>query len=118
MVTEPAQTTATATLTGAEEIKLAEMLAGLHARGYKDIAEHKQLHVGCRIRHRNQQYPEAYTHGTGFVVALTHKPNSAWSRSWGMPDVELIMLRDMALLEGYSRLVSVAQYHVEAVDRG
>lgn len=115
-MTEPTLTTAAA-LTKAEETKLAAMLAELHARGYQDITEHKQLRVGGRIRHRGQQYPEAYDKGTGFVVALTEKPDSAWSRSWGMPDVELIMLRDKALLDGYSRLASVAHYHVEVVTR-
>lgn len=100
-------------MTDAEAAELARLVADLHESGYRDIAEHKNLRVGTRIRHRGEQYPQAYEHGTGVVVALTEKPDSRWSQSWRMPDVELVMLRDTAQFG--SRLSQLGQYHVEVV---
>lgn len=107
------ETTAPA-MTDAESAELARMVADLHAHGYRDIAEHNGLYVGARIRCGNEEHPQAYDHGTGVIVALTEKPNSTWSQSWKMPDVELVMLRDEAQFG--SRLSQVAQYHVEVVE--
>lgn len=104
-------------LTPQETAELADMLATLRAAGYQTTGQHGALRPGTRIRHRGQQYPDAYRHGTGTVVAITHKPNSGWSEVWGKPDVELIMLRDAALWEGASRLARLAQYHVAEVEQ-
>ncbi len=104
-------------MTDHERDQLAEMLkADLHAYGYRDIKEHEGLRIGTRIRHRRERWPEAYTRGTAYVVALTHKPDSAWSREWGMPDVELIALFDKPSLPGHSRLSQLAQYHVSIIE--
>lgn len=110
----------TAELTDAERTELAAKVAELHAAGYVDLPEFtyprsgKVLRVGTRVRHSGEQYWEALERGTGNVVALTHKPDSSWSRSWGMPDVELVIARDKARLG--SRLSQIAQYHVAMIE--
>lgn len=101
-------------LTEEEVTELAAKVADLHAAGYRDIAEHKQLKVGARIRHRGHQWSQAFREGTGFVAAVTEKPDSAWSRSYRMPDVELIAVWDKAMFG--SRLSQVAQYHVDVIE--
>lgn len=107
-------------LTNAEQAEVDRMLAEFHGAGYVHLAEYtyprsgRQLRVGARIRHGGEQYPEALMHGTGYVVALVHKPDSPWSRSWRMPDIELIMLRDRPRFD--SRLSQVAHYHVEVIE--
>lgn len=104
-------------MTGDEQDELAAKVAGLHAAGYVDIAEHDELRVGVRIRHGGQRYSEAFRLGTGFVVALTEKPDSAWSKSWGKPDIELIALWDKPWpLPDMSRMSQLAQYHVHVIE--
>jgi hypothetical protein len=103
----------TADLTSDEQAQLAEMLTALHERGYGDVAEHGGLRAGARIRHRGHQWSGAYTSGTGVVLAVTEKPDSAWSVSWHMPDVELLALWDRD--HGSGRLSMLAQYHVDVV---
>jgi hypothetical protein len=98
-------------ITEDEKARAAAMLAELHAYGYQDVAEHGDLRPGVRIRHRGHQYPEAYDNGTGVVVAITHKPDSAWSQSYRTADVEMVVLWDRPGLCD-SRLSQVAQYHV------
>lgn len=100
-------------MTPDEQAEAADMLAGLHHRGYRDIEQHGQIRVGARIRHVGHQWPDAYIDGSGVVVALTEKPNSGWSLSWGKPDVELIALWDKPSIGG--RLSGLAQYHVEVI---
>lgn len=104
-----------------EQAEIARMVAELHERGYVDLAEYtypsaRVLRVGTRLRHGGEQYPEALMHGTGHVVALTHRPDSAWSLSWRMPDIELVMLRDKD--RSGSRLSQVAHYHVDVIEEG
>jgi hypothetical protein len=94
----------------------AAMLAELHERGYQDIPEHGPIAVGTRIRHRGDCWPEAYTNGTGVVVGLTEKPDSAWSVSWHMPDIELIALWDRPGIRGC--LSQLAQYHIDVIGDG
>lgn len=101
-------------LTAAEETRLTEMREELHACGYRDIAEHKNLRVGSRIRHRGQQWPEAFANGTGVVAVLTEKPNSSWSQTYGMPDIELVAVWDEPWTS--SRLSQLAQYHVHVIE--
>lgn len=102
-----------------EAARLAAMLSELHERGYRDIIEHEsfRVRVGARIRHRGHQWPEAYREGTGFIVALTEKPDSPWSRTYRMPDIELVALWDKPRpFEDSSRLAGLAQYHVEVIE--
>lgn len=103
-----------ADLTPAEATALDEMRAKLHAFGYVDIEQHGDLRPGTRIRHAGQRWPEAYEHGTGVVLALTERPNSAWSLSWGRPDIEMVVLWDRPWPLD-SRLSQLAQYHVAVV---
>lgn len=108
---------ATPTLTPAEEKQLGELLAELHDRGYRDITKHGRLHVGDRVRHWGHQWSHAFSEGTGFVVAMTERPDSAWSRTYRMPDIELIAVWDVPRpFDTSSRLSLLAQYHVCPVE--
>jgi len=95
---------------------MGEMLDGLHAHGYVDVAEHGKLRPGVRIRHRGERYPEALEHGTGIVLAITERPDSPWSKTYGAADIELITLSDKARFN--SRLSQLAQYHVDVIGGG
>jgi len=103
-----------------ERAEISRMTTQLREHGYVDLDEYtyprsgRVLRVGSRIRHGGEQYPEALTHGTGNVVALLHKPDSAWSRSYRAPDIELVVLHDRPRSE--SRLSQLAQYHVEVIE--
>lgn len=103
-------------LTPAERAEVETKMAALRERGYVDREAFNELKPGTRIRHRGHQWPDAYREGTGNVVAITEKPESAWSQSWGAPDVEMVVAYDEPTLPGMSRLVTLAQYHVSAVD--
>lgn len=102
-------------MTTDEAAEAEAMLAQLHADGYRDIPEHGSLRPGVRIRHRGDQYPQAYDHGTGVVLHVTEKSPSSWSVSYGAPDIEMVVLYDRPRLGG-SRLSQLAQYHVEVVE--
>lgn len=104
----------TAALEPEERAEYEQKLAELHERGYVDIENHKGLSVGVRVRHRGHQWPAAYRDGTGTVLAITEKPDSVWSRSWGAPDIEMVVLFDTATFG--SRLSMLAQYHVDVPD--
>lgn len=104
-----------ADLTPEESEAVARMLGELHGYGYQDVAEHGRLQPGARIRHRGHRWYEALERGTGVVVAITEKPDSVWSRSWGAPDIELIALWDEPRFTG-GRLSQLAQYHVAAIE--
>lgn len=71
-----------------------ELRADLESRGYVEKPEHGDLRAGDRVHHAGQQYTEAYLYGTATILAIFEKLDSAWSRSWRMPDVELIIQRD------------------------
>lgn len=96
-------------LTPTERTRAAAMLAELHAAGYRD-ATHKLLQPGARVRHTGHQYPEAFRIGTGTVLHVTEKPDSAWSLTYGAPDIELIVLWDTT-----RSLSQVANYHVDLI---
>jgi hypothetical protein len=96
-----------------EEPVFAELLAGLHDSGYRDVVQHGELRPGARIRHVGHQWPAAYTDGTGVVLAIVEKPASSWSQTYGAPDIELIALWDEPQLG--TRLSQLAQYHVDVV---
>lgn len=97
-----------------EQAKVAGILDDLHQSGYRDIEAHGSLCVGARIRHSGHRWPEAYERGTGVVLAITEKPDSAWSRSWGKPDVELIAVWDTPTFG--IRVSQLAQYHVAVIE--
>lgn len=96
-----------------EQARFNERHTDLISRGYRDVDDHKGMRVGRRVRHRGEQYRAAYSDGTGVIVTVMERPDSAWSRTWHMPDVELIILRDRPRFVGDARLMFVAQYHVE-----
>lgn len=102
-------------LTPRESAEVAALLAELRECGYRDVDHHGALRAGVRIRHYGHQWPGAYDDGTGVVVAVTEKPDSAWSRTWGKPDVELIAAWDRPGVTG--RVSQLAQYHVEVIAR-
>lgn len=106
--------TATVVHLGEEADRYTAMRAELAGAGYRD-AEHPSVAPGHRIRHRAEQWPEAWDLGTGVVLAVMERPDSAWSQSWGGPDIELIVLKDRPLFEGSSRLSQLANYHVAVV---
>lgn len=62
-------------------------------RGYIEVQEWRELHVGDRARHVNQLWAEATT-GTATIKRIFHKPDSPWADKWGRPDVEIILTRD------------------------
>lgn len=104
-------------LTDDERLEFEAKAQVLYAAGYVDIAEHGDLRVGARIRHRGHQWHEAFHAGTGYVAALTEKPDSAWSWTYGKPDIELIAVWDTPRsLAGSSRMSQLAQYHVYVIE--
>lgn len=96
-------------LTPTEKARAAELHRELLAAGYQDAA-HKLLQPGARVRHRGHQYPEAFRAGTGTVIYVTENPDSAWSRTYSAPDIELIVLWDTT-----RSLSQVANYHVDLI---
>lgn len=103
-------------MTDEERAAVTVLLADLHEAGYRNIAEWRELKPGMRIRRRSQEYPEAYEHGTGVVVAITEKPDSAWSKTYGAADIEMVILSDRS--DFGSRLTTLAQYHVAVIGDG
>lgn len=89
-----------------------EHAADLLDRGYAEVAAAAGLAVGMRVRHGNEQYASAVLHGTGNIERIFHKPDSAWSREWGGPDVELIVKRDKPRFGPNDTHAYVANYHV------
>lgn len=104
-------------LTPEERVEAERILAGLHERGYTDRERFNELTPGSRVRHRGHRWPQAYTDGSGVVVAITERDPSSWSQSWGVPDIEMVVAFDEPTLPGMSRLTTLAQYHVEVVIR-
>ncbi|GIE75761.1 hypothetical protein Aph02nite_17110 [Actinoplanes philippinensis] len=109
------------TLTADEQADVERRVAELHECGYATVDQHVDrdgtvLKPGRRIRHAGHRYVEAILRGTGYIVAVTEKPDSAWSRVYGMPDVEMVTVYDTDHFGG--RLATVAQYHVAVVEAG
>jgi hypothetical protein len=84
--------------------------AGLLEYGYVEVDDYQGLRRGVRVHHRRERFGDAYQNGTGTVAAVFRKDNSSWSRSWGVDDVELLVVRDSALFG--ARVSQLAQYHV------
>lgn len=103
-----------ATLTPEEAASIDTMQAALRTSGYVDIEEHCELRPGARVYHRGHQWPGASTRGTGVVLVLLERPNSPWSASWRIADVELAVLWDKPSFG--SRLSWLAQYHVHVAE--
>lgn len=91
------------------------MRASLVASGYRDIKEKDGLRVGARVRHRGEQYYEAYATGTAVVRAIMERDPSSWSVSYGRRDIELIVERDVPMLPDMSPLGQWADYHTVLV---
>lgn len=66
--------------------------ADLIARGYQEVQEWGAFTVGQRVRHVSHQW--AALKGSAEVRRIFVHPNSAWSRKYDAPDVELIVRKD------------------------
>lgn len=106
---------ALAALTPDERTEAEGILAKLRKHGYADRERFNEMAPGVRVRHSGHRWPEAYRDGTGVVVAITERSPSAWSQSWGAPDIEMVVAFDKPTLPGMSRLSTLAQYHVAVV---
>jgi hypothetical protein len=105
-----------ASLTPAELDEVNTTLSDLRARGYQVRESFNDLAPGVRVRHIGHQWPGARQNGTGTVVVVTERNPSSWSQTWNAADIEMVVAYDNPAVTG-SRLVTVAQYHVEAVAR-
>ena len=92
--------------------RFAELRAELERSGYVVKDHHNELRPGARVRGRGEQYPEAFDRGTGTVLLVMEKAGSSWSRTYGQPDVEVLVLKDRPLLPGMPRISQLANYHL------
>ena len=69
-----------------------DQAADLLRRGYQEVQEFKEFHVGQRVAHTGQLW--AYGQGSGVSERIFHNPTSAWSQKYGQDDVEMIIRRD------------------------
>lgn len=83
----------------------------LLSRGYVEVQEFSHLHVGQRVRHVGQQYPEAYRNGTATIERIFRSPRT----TWGRPDVELIAKRDKPIWGPDDMHAYWADYHAVLV---
>jgi hypothetical protein len=97
---------------GKDRLRIDEHVADLRERGYVDIEEFEGLRAGVRVRHRGEQYRAAYRDGTGNVLHVLQRDPSSWARSWGRPDVEIVVVRD----DVERGAMLVADYHVVIVE--
>jgi len=93
-----------------------EVAARRLAQGYIEVQEFKHLTIGARVRLWSEQWPDADRLGTGNIERIFHSPNSAWERTYGRPDVELIVKRDRPGLAPDETHAFVADYHVKLVE--
>ncbi|XKH58521.1 hypothetical protein LG293_15830 (plasmid) [Citricoccus nitrophenolicus] len=94
-----------------------EMAASLETNGYTEVTELGNLTVGARVRHISERYAAAQDRGTGTIERIFHKPDSAWSKDWGSPDIEVIVRRDepRSGLGGTWTHTQLANYHLVVV---
>lgn len=90
------------------------MHAELTEYGYQDIAEHRGIKVGARVRHCGQRYYEAIENGTATVLAVMQKDPSPWADSYGRPDIEVLVADDKPMFPG-SPVSQWADYHCAVV---
>lgn len=83
----------------------------LEQHGYVEVDEHGWIKPGVRVRHVGEQYPEAYDKGTSVVLAVMHKPDSAWSQKYHQADLEIIVERDKPQFG--RRITNWAHYQTE-----
>ena len=88
-------------LTDAEQALLDSLLE----YNYVQVEAYGRLRAGTRV---------LIGSGPGTVVAVTEKPDSAWSKSWHMDDVELIVRPDDRDVPHYGP-AQVAQYHIRQI---
>ena len=79
--------------------------AGLIRRGYVEVESHGWIRRGMRVRHVGDQWPAAYSRGTGDVEGIFVRRGD---------DVELIVKSDTDHFG--SRYRFLADYHVRSID--
>lgn len=93
-----------------------EVASDLLKSGSVEVKEFGSLKVGSRVHHNGQRWPGAEVNGTGTIERIFHRPNSAWERSYGRPDVELIVKRDSSAIYPGDAHMFVADYHVSLAE--
>jgi hypothetical protein len=93
-----------------EAVDLNTKRQGLIGCGYSALVGDYRIRVGQRVHHSGERWDEASWHGTATVLAVMENAGSAWSKSYGQRDIEVIVLRDKPLLEGMSRVTEWANY--------
>ena len=68
-------------------------LRALTRDGYTPVEVAGSYRTGQRVNARSHVYPGARERGVGTVVAIAEFPESHWAQKWGVPDVELVILR-------------------------
>lgn len=87
----------------------AEKRAELEACGYQ-VTEAYKIKAGARVCHSGQRWFEAMDKGTATVLVVMEKPDSLWSRSWGGPDIEILVACDKPTFTG-APVGQWANYH-------
>jgi hypothetical protein len=79
---------------------LDEIRKELQSDGFREIPvgpRDPALRVGARVRNAGEQFNRAYQQGTATVIAVmrrgTDENPDSWERSWGRPNVEVIVDR-------------------------
>lgn len=80
---------------------LDEIRKELESNGFCEIPvgpRNPALQAGDRVRNAGEQFNRAYEQGTATVIAVmrrgTDEAPDSWERSWGRPNVEVIVERD------------------------
>lgn len=78
-------------------------IADLERGGFRQIEcspREPELRAGARVRNYGEQFHEAITSGTATVVAVlrrgTDERPDSWERSYGRPNIEVVVDRDPA----------------------
>lgn len=92
-----------------------EQADSLVGDGFVEVQEFRHLKIGQRVRHVNQQWPEAHAEGTGTIERIFRQPEGQWERTYGRPNVELIVKNDKPRFGPDDTHMFVADYHIEVV---
>ena len=65
--------------------------ADLLERGYEEVQEWGDLHVGDPVHHIGQVFARGRAGGTAAIERIFHHPTSAWAQKYGRADVEIIV---------------------------
>jgi hypothetical protein len=87
---------------------LEEVKARMVGNGYIDAPPLKSIAVGDRIRHSSHQWPDAFYKGTATVLAIMRAHDSYWEKTYGSPDIELIVQRDDGSIAPWANYHAVA----------